>query len=120
MGDQKKKENTSSKALPNKQKKDGDNQATIDAGDILETLKEKAHSAEKIPTSKLGVPPGWRKATVIIRDEHYEKLKDLSYWERISIKDILDEVLKRFFSTKKAPPSPGKKQSIFSTDVDHG
>lgn len=114
MGDQKKKENTSSKALPNKQKKDGDNQATIDAGDILETLKDKAHSIGKVPTSKLGVPPGWRKATVIIRDEYHEKLKDLSYWERIPIKDILDEVLRRFFSSRKTMPLPSKKQSIFS------
>lgn len=35
----------------------------------------------------------WTLTTMIIREEHLEKLKDVAYWERALVKDLFD----RFF-----------------------
>jgi len=84
------------------EKNKGLSEASLDANHILSTLKDKAKKSQKLPVPQTGVPKGWRKATFLIRDEHHEKLKEISHWERIHIKDILAEVLERFFSSVKA------------------
>lgn len=76
----------------------------VDADRILKKLREKAQKTQqlqKLPSSKLGVPKGWRKATIVIRDDYHERLKEMSYWEKIPIKDILDAVLESFFLSKE-------------------
>lgn len=77
--------------------------------EILAAIK-KAKAAQKVSTSKLGVPAGWRKATFIVREGHFQKMKDLAYWERTSIKELLDQALERFFAGRaggaSSPSSP--------------
>ncbi len=75
-------------------------QSSLDASHLLDILKTKAHR-QKIPASKQGVPQGWRKVTVVMRDVHHEKLKDISYQEKILIKDIIDGLLGQFLSSIK-------------------
>lgn len=89
-------------------------QPLLDYEEVVSALQEKAQQSAKLSSSKMGLPEGWRKATVIIRDEHYEKLKDISYWERIPIKDIIDQVLERFLSSKRTKPIPKEKQNLLS------
>ncbi len=49
--------------------------------------------------SKSGIPPGWTKTTLILQNEYLEKLKAISWWERTTIKDILEEILSNFLSS---------------------
>ena len=51
-------------------------------------------------TSQQGLKDGWTRATFILRKDHLEKLKSLSYWERKKIKEVVDEAL-TFYLRKK-------------------
>lgn len=46
-----------------------------------------------LPSTKVGVPEGWTRQTYIIRDEMIEFLKEVSYWDRKQIKEVIDEAL---------------------------
>lgn len=48
-----------------------------------------------------GLPEGVTRRTVILKDEHFDKLKEIAYWERTTIKDLLDEALEDYLKTKK-------------------
>jgi hypothetical protein len=48
-----------------------------------------------------GLAEGLTRRTVILKDEHFDKLKDIAYWERITIKDLLAEALEDYLKTKK-------------------
>ncbi len=53
-------------------------------------------------TSQQGLKEGWTRATFILRKDHLQKIKSLSYWERKRIKEVLDEALKLYLKGKKA------------------
>ena len=78
----------------------------------MKALIESRKTTEGQSTAFLGLQPGWRKATFIVRDEYYQKMKDLAYWERISSKDLLDQVLGEFLSNKSVDPIPFEKPTI--------
>lgn len=81
-------------------------EANLNAKHILNSLKNKAQQQlQKLSSSKIGVPKGWRRVTVIMREDYYEQIKELSYIEKIPIKDILDEVIGRFLASAKKPLS---------------
>jgi len=52
-------------------------------------------------TKKKGLKKGWTRATLIIKDEHLEKIKKVAYWDRKKIKEIVDEALTNYFRNKK-------------------
>lgn len=52
-------------------------------------------------TARAGLQPGWTRRTFIVRDTHLEKLEALSYWERTSLKDLLDAALESYLSRKR-------------------
>lgn len=78
---------------------------------IINAIK-KAKANKKPSTSTLGVSPGWRKATFIVREEHFQKMKDLAYWERIPVKDLLEQLLERFLADRKIEPTPKEKRDL--------
>lgn len=51
-------------------------------------------------SSQKGLQEGWSRATFILKKEYIEKLKALSYWERTTIKEIVDDALSNYFSDK--------------------
>ena|ERR1039457_107979 len=55
-------------------------------------------------TTKAGLKAGWTRATFIAREDQVEKLRDLAYWERKDIKDVLVEALAAFLKGKKIEP----------------
>ena len=69
-----------------------------------------ATSASIAPSAKgANVAPGaisanFQKTGILIRTEYLEKLRDLAYWDRRSIKDVLDEALKLYLSEKDIKP----------------
>lgn len=44
---------------------------------------------------------GWTRATFILRKDYLEKLKELAYWERKTIKGVIDEALGSYLGGKK-------------------
>jgi hypothetical protein len=54
-----------------------------------------------IKTTQQGLQDGWTRATFILRKHHLEKLKELAYWERRTIKEVIDEALDSYLEGKK-------------------
>lgn len=90
---------------------DSNQSNSITQDEILNAIK-KAKAKKKPSTSTLGVPPGWRKATFIVREEHFQKMKDLAYWERIPVKDLLEQLFERFLADRKIEPTPKEKRDL--------
>jgi len=51
---------------------------------------------------QLGLHDGWTRATFILRKHHLEGLKALAYWERKTIKEVIDEALGSYLKTKNS------------------
>jgi hypothetical protein len=52
-------------------------------------------------SSQEGLKDGWTRATFILRKDHLEKIKALSYWKRRNIKEVLDEILEGYLKGKR-------------------
>ena len=54
-----------------------------------------------IKTSQRGLQKGWTRNTFILRKEYLEKVKALAYWERKTIKEVMDEALGSYLKGRK-------------------
>lgn len=63
-------------------------------------------------TLKKGLPSGWTRTTMVIRENFLERLKDVAYWERANVKDLFDEILEKFISSREIKPRPKEKKKI--------
>jgi len=54
-----------------------------------------------IKTTQRGLQDGWTRATFILRKDYLEKLKELAYWERKTIKEVIDEALGDYLKGRK-------------------
>jgi hypothetical protein len=54
-----------------------------------------------VKTTQRGLQDGWTRATFILKKNHLEKLKALAYWERRTIKEVVDEALGAYLGGKK-------------------
>jgi hypothetical protein len=52
--------------------------------------------------SQQGLNDGWTRATFILKIDHLEKIKWVSYWERKKIQEVVDEALTIYLKGKKA------------------
>ncbi len=55
----------------------------------------------QIHSSQRGLQDGWTRATFILKKNHLEKLKALAYWERKTIKELMDEALGDYLEGRK-------------------
>lgn len=46
-----------------------------------------------IKTTQQGLQDGWIRAAFILRKDYLEKIKALAYWERKTIKEVMDEAI---------------------------
>jgi hypothetical protein len=69
------------------------------------------HSKQNKPfkSSKIGLKDGWTRATFIVRESVLEKAKDLAYWERKKIQEVIDDALGSHISNKKIKPRPKRE-----------
>jgi hypothetical protein len=79
----------------------------------LKQGRQSIHSIQKIPSrlvnpAKKGLRPGWSRYTLIMRDEHLEKVKALAYWDRKDIKEVVDEALGAYLKGRPFKPIPKK------------
>ena len=52
-------------------------------------------------TTQQGLHDGWTRATFILRKHYLEKIKELAYWERRTIKEVIDEALESYLKGKR-------------------
>lgn len=62
-----------------------------------------------IHSSQRGLHDGWTRATFILKKHHLEKIKALAYWERRTIKEVLDEALGAYLEGKRIKPVKKKR-----------
>lgn len=62
------------------------------------------------PSNRKGLNDGWTRATFIMREGYLDKVKDYAYWERLQIKDVIDDALENYFLNKKVRKRPSKKE----------
>lgn len=65
---------------------------------------------EETPWAQRGLAQDLTRATFIIKQEHLEKIKAYAYWERLQIKDVLEQMCDQFFDSKKVRSIPGRKK----------
>ena len=53
-----------------------------------------------------GTKEGETRATFIIKEELLDKLKAISYWDRVKLKDALNTALQDYIDKKKPKPRP--------------
>lgn len=51
-------------------------------------------------SSQQGLPEGWTRATFILKQSHIEKLKSIAYWERTTIKELIDEAVSKYLTER--------------------
>lgn len=75
--------------------------------DLLQA-QESNHTAEapKKSTSTKGLEEGWTRATFIMREDYVKKIKAYAYWERKTVKDIVDQMLEDFLKGKQIKDLP--------------
>ena len=56
---------------------------------------------EKGKTQKENLPDDWTRATFIVREDLLEKLKDLAYTNRTTIKDEINQALAEYLKDKE-------------------
>jgi hypothetical protein len=52
-------------------------------------------------SSQKGLKSGWTRATFILRDDYLEKVKASAYWERKSVKEVIDDALRAYLRGKR-------------------
>ncbi len=68
--------------------------------------KTELPSKQDKPTKSRGLSDGWTRATFIMKEENLEKLKDLAYWERLQIKEVMNNILNEYFDRKVVQQRP--------------
>ena len=66
-------------------------------------------TGEKLNTSKDGLPDGWTRTTLAIREDQLEALKVLAWWERTTIKALLERILDQDLATRDMSPILNEK-----------
>jgi hypothetical protein len=56
-----------------------------------------------IKTTQQGLQDGWTRATFILRKDYLEKLKELAYRKRKTIKGVIDDALGSYLEKEKLP-----------------
>jgi hypothetical protein len=64
----------------------------------------------KSNTTQEGLQRGWKRATFIVREKHLDNIKSHAYWERLDLKEVLDEALTAYFENKRIKPIPARRR----------
>jgi len=76
----------------------------------MHTPKKGRGPAQGKTNKKTGCKPGYTRVAYIVKEELVEKVKAHAYWERLSLVDVMEEILEEFFRTRKVKPIPERKK----------
>jgi hypothetical protein len=57
-------------------------------------------------TSSAGLKKGWTRGAFVMREQTLENIRNYAYWERRSIKDVVEEAFDLFFQSREVSPRP--------------
>lgn len=79
-----------------------------DDRNLMGSQENQSHTTDekKKSTSTKGLEEGWTRATFIMREEYVQKLKAYAYWERKTVKDVVDSMLEQFLKGKNVKNLP--------------
>lgn len=75
---------------------------------IQDSQYEEIEDLEKIKSVNKGLAEGWTRVTFIIQEDINEKIKALAYWERLTVKEIINEALTTYLKDKNIRSFPRK------------
>ena len=70
--------------------------ARTDAGTAVTPTTGRTRTTVAEPGSRQGLQPGWTRATVIVREDVLDVLKDLAYTNRVPLKEVIDDALSAY------------------------
>lgn len=73
-----------------------------------ESIRTAIEPEKEVNASQQGLQYGLTRATFIIKKEYAQKLKAYAYWERLTVKEIMEEMLANYFKDKKVRSIPKK------------
>lgn len=56
---------------------------------------------ERPDSRTAGLTEDWTRATFIVRKDYAEKMRDIAYWDRLSLKEVFDEALKAYIQRRE-------------------
>lgn len=62
--------------------------------------RPKTANKEITSSSHKGTKEGEVRATIIINEENLQKMKAIAYWDRVLIKDVINDALQSYLDTK--------------------
>ena len=65
------------------------------------TGRPRVNTRDITKSSQEGLPEGWTRATFIMREPLLEKLKDVAYWDRKQVKEVVNEAVEAYLRDKK-------------------
>lgn len=64
---------------------------------LKELVNPQGGSADKkVDTVRRGLEDNYSRATLIVREDYLNQLKDVAYTDRITIKDLMEKVMKEY------------------------
>lgn len=63
--------------------------------------RPKTITREITKSSQEGLQGGWTRATFIMREDLVEKIKDVAYWDRKQVKEVVNEAIEAYLKDKK-------------------
>lgn len=67
-------------------------------------------AAKRSSPAYRGLKHGWGRHTLIIRETFFHKIKDVAYWERKDLKEVVDEALEAYLKDKDNKGRPPEKR----------
>lgn len=85
--------------------------AKEEAAPVVKHTKEIMPQVEpktEITSTQKGLPAGWTRATFIVDRKLNDKIKALAYWDRLTVKEIVNEALDKYLQGRNIKPMPKK------------
>ncbi len=85
----------------------------LESGEHFEHNEQKQEQTEEQKQqagAQEGLHAGWTRATFIIDKELHETVKAYAYWQRVTVKEVVDAALTQYFADKEVPPMPRAPQ----------
>ena len=78
----------------------------------LDDRKKSTKEQKEKPSSEDSSSTKTIRVSFFLKEDHYKKLQALAWWGHTSMKDILERILEKFFSSKQIDPIPERKKKI--------
>lgn len=72
--------------------------------------------SDGIKSTQKGLQAGWTRATFIVERNINEKIKALAYWDRLTVKEIVNAALEIYLKDRNIKPIPKKNTHNISQE----